>query len=314
MTKGEPAILAEGLKKKFGTLVALDGISFHVEPGEIFGLLGPNGAGKTTAISILAGLLYPDTGKAVLASFPAGNRNARQRIGLAPQSLALYEDLSAWANLRFFGALFGLKGRRLRERAEEVLDRVGLRDRAGGRVETYSGGMKRRLNLAIALIHDPHVLLLDEPTVGVDPQSRAHIFDMIHDMARGGKAILYTTHYMEEAERLCKRIAIMDHGKILETGTLEELLSKLDHSHLHRFRVPAESADRAKEVLGEGAVRREAEPEESEVTFEVPGESRELGGQLSALDGAGVSVVSVEIEQPNLEALFLQRTGRRLRD
>ncbi|MHC4598237.1 MAG: ABC transporter ATP-binding protein [Planctomycetota bacterium] len=308
------AILAEGLVKRFGELKALDGVSFRVERGEIFGLLGPNGAGKTTAISILAGLLKPDGGKAEVASHPAGEKGSRSRLGLAPQELALYEDLSAAKNLAFFGAIQGLPAKTRRTRAEEVLELVGLRDRANDRVETYSGGMKRRLNLAIALIHDPDVLLLDEPTVGVDPQSRAHLFETIRAMADGGKAILYTTHYMEEAERLCRNIAILDRGTVLAHGTLDELLASLDRPDLHRLRVEAESAAKAAEVLGEGAVRTGDPEGDGEATFEIPGKSGDLPDRLAGLERAGVRVTGVEVERGNLEALFLQLTGRRLRD
>jgi ABC-2 type transport system ATP-binding protein len=310
----EPAILAEDLKKNFGELKALDGVSFRVEPGEIFGLLGPNGAGKTTAISILSGLLRPDGGRAEVASHPAGDRGSRARLGLAPQELALYEDLSAEKNLAFFGAIQGLHGKARLSRASEVLELVGLSDRAADRVETFSGGMKRRLNLAIALIHDPDVLLLDEPTVGVDPQSRAHLFETIRAMAEGGKAILYTTHYMEEAERLCRNIAILDRGTTLARGTLDELLASLDRPDLHRLRVDGESAPKAAEILGEGAVRTGDPEDEEGATFEIAGESGDLPDRLAGLERAGVRVTAVEVERGNLEALFLQLTGRRLRD
>ncbi|MHC4779319.1 MAG: ABC transporter ATP-binding protein [Planctomycetota bacterium] len=313
MSEKAPAIVAENLVKRFGELTALDGVSFHVEPGEIFGLLGPNGAGKTTAISILSGLLSPDGGTATVAGHRAGDRKSRAGLGVAPQDLALYEDLSAAKNLAFFGAIQGLRGRDRSARAEKVLELVGLRDRASDRVETFSGGMKRRLNLAVALIHDPDVLLLDEPTVGVDPQSRAHLFETIADMAARGKAILYTTHYMEEAERLCKHISIVDHGKVLREGTLHQLLASLERPNLHRFRVDEEAAEKASSVLGEGAVKKGCD-EEGDTIFEAPGESSDLPERLASLDRAGVAVKAVEVEKGNLEALFLQLTGRRLRD
>ena len=216
------------LRKAFGTLVAVDDVSFSVEAGTLVGLLGPNGAGKTTTVSIVAGLLAPDEGEVLIAGKRiAGDTDpGKRRVGLVPQDLALYDELSARANLTFFGALFNLSGAALEKAMGEALELVGLADRAKNRVKTFSGGMKRRLNLAAGLLHDPDILLLDEPTVGVDPQSRNAIFDNLGVLRGRGKAIVYTTHYMEEVERLADRVVIIDHGKVVANDTLAGLRSK----------------------------------------------------------------------------------------
>jgi ABC-2 type transport system ATP-binding protein len=212
----------ENLSKRYGQRVAVNAISFSIEQGETVGLLGPNGAGKTTAIAMISGIARPDSGDVSLGGVSVTqNANAlKRRVGLVPQDLALYEELSAWANLQLFGGLYGLGAAQLRPRAEAALTLVGLADRSKDRVNTFSGGMKRRLNIAAALLHDPDLILLDEPTVGVDPQSRNAIFDNLEELKRRGKTLLYTTHYMEEAERLCDRVLILDHGRILANDTV----------------------------------------------------------------------------------------------
>jgi ABC-2 type transport system ATP-binding protein len=219
----------KNLRKTFGSLVAVDDVTFTLERGQLVGLLGPNGAGKTTTVSIVAGLLTPDCGDVLVGGQRlAGDTDpAKRRIGLVPQDLALYEELTAVANLRFFGALYNLSGRALDQAIASALELVELADRSGDRVKTFSGGMKRRLNLAAGLLHDPDILLLDEPTVGVDPQSRNAIFDNLEELKRRGKALLYTTHYMEEAERLADRIIVIDHGKVIANDTLEGLRSQV---------------------------------------------------------------------------------------
>ncbi len=217
------------LHKAFGPLVAVDDVSFSLAPGQLVGLLGPNGAGKTTTVSMIAGLLTPDRGDVLIAGHRlSGDTDpAKNRIGLVPQDLALYDELSARANLRFFGALYNISGRRLDDAVGRVLRLVELADRAGDAVKTFSGGMKRRLNLAAGLLHDPDILLLDEPTVGVDPQSRNAIFDNLELLKSQGKALLYTTHYMEEAERLADRIVVIDHGRVIADDTLAGLQSRV---------------------------------------------------------------------------------------
>jgi len=219
------SIEVQGLAKAYGPLQAVDGISFQVDPGECFGLLGPNGAGKTTTIHCIVGALRPDAGEVRVDGLPDPTRSAvRARLGVAPQALAIYDDFSAEENLAFFGGLYGLTGSRLRERVDYALELSGLTARRRDRVSTYSGGMQRRLNLVCGLLHDHPVILLDEPTVGVDPQSRNLIFDNIEALKREGRTILYTTHYMEEAERLCDRVAIVDQGRILALDTVQALV------------------------------------------------------------------------------------------
>ncbi len=218
----------KSLRKSFGTLVAVDDVSFSLEKGQLVGLLGPNGAGKTTTVSMITGLITPDRGEVLIAGHRlAGDTDpAKRRIGLVPQDLALYDELSARDNLRFFGALYSLSGRALDEAIAKALELVELADRASDSVKTFSGGMKRRLNLAAGLLHDPDILLLDEPTVGVDPQSRNAIFDNLETLRRRGKGLIYTTHYMEEVERLADRIVVMDHGKVIAEDTLGGLQSR----------------------------------------------------------------------------------------
>ena len=215
----------QNLSKRFGELRAVDRISFEVAPGELFGLLGPNGAGKTTTISMVSGLLRPDEGTVTLGEYNLWEspRQAKRLLGLVPQEVALYEEFSARENLFFWGGLYGVARAELKTNVDEILQRVGLAERDREPVSRYSGGMKRRLNLAIGLVHRPKVLLLDEPTVGIDPQARNAILEIIHDIARQGTTILFTTHHLEEAEKLCDRIAIMDHGQILQTGSVREL-------------------------------------------------------------------------------------------
>jgi ABC-2 type transport system ATP-binding protein len=216
---------ARDLWKSYGTKPAVEGVTLEARAGEIVGLLGPNGAGKSTTVGMICGLTRPDRGTVVIDGAPMGDDASpvKRRVGFVPQDISLFEDLSAMANLELFGALYGVKGPQLRERAASALALVGLSDRARAKPATFSGGMKRRLNIACALIHDPDVLVLDEPTAGVDPQSRNAIFDNLEALRDRGKALVYTTHYMEEAERLCDRVMIIDHGKVVASGTLEEL-------------------------------------------------------------------------------------------
>ena len=275
------------LRKAFGDLVAVDDLSLEIRPGEVFGLLGPNGAGKTTTVNMAVGLLTPDSGTVEVdgGGSPVDPRT-RAKIGVAPQALALYEDLSGEENVSFFGQLQGLSGHRLAERVRWSLDFVGLWDRRRDRMKTYSGGMKRRLNLAVAVIHDPPLLLLDEPTVGVDPQSRNAIFDNILALSAEGRTIIYTTHYMEEAERLCARVGIMDHGKLLAMDAVDNLIA----AHGGKSVLTVERAD------GEVAV-----------------ETDDPLAELTRLQKEG-ELHRFRVDRPDLERVFLNLTGRHLRD
>jgi ABC-2 type transport system ATP-binding protein len=308
-----PILEVNDVHKRYGSTVALDGVRFDVEAGELFGLLGPNGAGKTTLLSLLSCLLEADSGELRIQGtrVTLADRNLRRRIGIVPQELAIYGELTARENLEFFGELYGIKGLQLRHRVKEVLSAIGLEDRADMRAGCFSGGMKRRLNLGAAIVHNPVLLLLDEPTTGVDPQSRNHIFEEVRRLNEAGVTIVYTTHYMEEVETLCKRVGIMDHGRIIACDSLPGLLQKLESSI--RFRVPR--------VTGQ---LRERIKEMSDVSFrEYPDqvlevECREvtsvLPKLLTALSELRIPLQSLEMKEPNLERVFLHLTGRQLRD
>ncbi len=302
-------IRAENLKKRYGDVVALDDVSFEVNKGETFGLLGPNGAGKTTAIQLLCGLLKPDSGAVSLdGKTDPTLAEVRLSLGVVPQALAIYEELSAGQNLRFFGRMYGLSGQRLKERVNKCLEIAGLTQRSKERVSKYSGGMKRRLNMVCSLLHEPTLLLLDEPTVGVDPQSRNLIFDTIEAMKKQGRTIIYTTHYMEEAERLCDRVAILDRGRILDMGSIQNLIAK----HGGPSHVEAEFEERPSDLKAiSGLIENEITPlEETKIRFETnrPMES------LAMLNRSGIRFRSLNVQTANLEDVFLNLTGRRLRD
>ncbi len=302
-------IKADNLRKRYGNLVALDDVSFEVQKGETFGLLGPNGAGKTTAIKLLCGLLKPDAGMVTLdGKTNPGLIEVRLSLGVVPQTLAIYEELSAEDNLRFFGRIYGLSGRRLKERVRNCLEIAGLTQRSRERVSKYSGGMKRRLNMVCSFLHEPPILLLDEPTVGVDPQSRNLIFDTIEDMKKQGRTIIYTTHYMEEAQRLCERVAILDHGKILDMDTVENLITKHGGpSHIEaEFEERLPDPEKIKPFIGNENIQFE----ENRIKFQTdrPMES------LAKLNSGGLRFRSLKIQTATLEDVFLNLTGRRLRD
>jgi len=302
-------IKADNLKKRYGDLVALDDVSFEVKRGETFGLLGPNGAGKTTTIQLLCGLLKPDGGAVALDGKTDPTLvEVRLSLGVVPQALAIYEELSAEGNLRFFGRIYGLSGQRLNERVRNCLEIAGLTQRRRERVSKYSGGMKRRLNMMCSLLHEPMLLLLDEPTVGVDPQSRNLIFEMIESMKKQGRTIIYTTHYMEEAQRLCDRVAILDHGRILDMDSVENLIVKHGGpSHIEaEFEEKLSSPDKIRQFIDDKNIQFE----ETKIRFATsqPMES------LAMLNRSGVRFRSLEVQTANLEDVFLNLTGRRLRD
>jgi ABC-2 type transport system ATP-binding protein len=311
----ESVLHCEGLRKRFGDIQAVNGVSFEIASGESYGLLGPNGAGKTTAISIVAGLLEADAGEAFVAGERLTTRSvaAKAAIGFVPQDLAIYPDLSAHENLCFFARLYGLSAKQAHARTEEVLEVVGLSERANDQAKTYSGGMKRRLNIGIGLLHEPRLLILDEPTVGVDPQSRNAILESVEQLGEKGMAVLYTTHYMEEAERLCDRVGIIDHGELKAEGTREELVALLgEHDKVHLTGTGSLEAA-ANACVRIGAVDA-ASTGDGSIELLVKGASAALPEILTTASEAGVSVHSVEVEEPNLEAVFLHLTGRALRD
>ncbi len=306
---------ARDLRKRYGALEAVRGVSFEIHEGETYGLLGPNGAGKTTTISMVCGLLSRDGGEVTVNGNPidVGAVDAKAGIGFVPQELAIYPDLSARENLEFFGRLYGLGGSSLRARAAEVLELIGLTDRAKDRTSTFSGGMQRRLNIGIGLLHRPRLLLLDEPTVGVDPQSRNAILESIAALGREGLAILYTTHYMEEAERLCDRVGIIDGGEIRAEGTRHELVALIGKEDEVRLAVTGNVGAAVAAVQAvDGVVRAGAKHGDLEIL--VTDASRALPRLLDAVESAGASVRGVELETPDLEAVFLHLTGRALRD
>jgi ABC-2 type transport system ATP-binding protein len=301
----------DSVTKRYGTLAALDGVSLQIERGEFFGLLGPNGAGKSTLMSLVAGLRASDSGTITLDGAPLSPQDvaARTSLGLVPQSIALYEDLSAEQNLRVFGELYGLRGADLRARIDEALAAVQLTDRRRDQVKTFSGGMQRRLNLIAALLHRPKVLLCDEPTVGVDPQSRNAIFDLLEKLNLEGLTIIYSTHYMEEATRLCSRIGIIDHGKILALGTLDRLLAQLPFDDEIAFAATPASDAFAPQLAPLGVLTTS----DGAHRFR-PHATTRFSDFYALAERHGVPPRAFSHERPTLEALFLHLTGRTLRE
>jgi ABC-2 type transport system ATP-binding protein len=309
------AIQVQDLHKNYGEVYAVKGVSFDVEVGEIFSLLGPNGAGKTTIISILSCLLEPTQGDARVSghSVRRDPMAVKAVIGVVPQEIALYEDLSARENLSFWGKMYGLRGGALKRRVDEVLEVIGLTDRQKGRVGKFSGGMKRRLNIGIALLHRPQVIIMDEPTVGIDPQSRRNILDSVKTLNRQGATVLYTTHYMEEAQELSDHIAIMDHGEIIAYGTHEELVQIVGEMDRITLEINAESARVITPWKATEGVRQ-VTAEDGTIELLVNDSNLVLPRLFEAATQADVRITSVDIQEPNLEAVFLHLTGRALRD
>lgn len=301
----------KNLTKFFPSVTALDNISLKINEKEFFGLLGPNGAGKSTLMNILIGYIDADSGEILIENEPAGRNNlhVRNTVGLVPQSLALYDDLSAEDNLNIFGSLFGINKKDLRYIIAEKLNMVGLFERKKDKVKTFSGGMKRRLNLAASILHDPKIILCDEPTVGIDPQSRNAIFEYLEKLNDDGKTIIYTTHYMEEAERLCNRIAIIDFGKIISVGSLEELLVSLEFEQTISISKNKLTEDKITMFKNFGEIINEQDKYELK-----PFEHLKLSEFFSAVESSGINYSSINLKKPSLEALFLHLTGRRLRD
>jgi ABC-2 type transport system ATP-binding protein len=305
------------LKKSYGKKEVVKNVSFTIEKGESFGLLGPNGAGKSTTISMICGLVPYDHGEVLVSSksvkqFPV---LIKKKIGVVPQEIALYPTMSARDNLLFWGKMYGLNGSQAKRRVEEVLEIVGLKERGKDRIETFSGGMKRRINIGAALMHEPELLIMDEPTVGIDPQSRNHILETVKGLNEKGMTIIYTSHYMEEVEFLCNRVGIIDHGEVIALGTKAELCSRLTGSSFIQMKVESLS-DEARQVL-------ENTKETTQITFQqedgiievvAPNPQEAVASIITSAVQAGLIIESIEIKESNLETLFLQLTGRTLRD
>jgi ABC-2 type transport system ATP-binding protein len=302
------------LRKRYGAVTAVDGVSFEVTRGECLGLLGPNGAGKTTTLSIACSLVRADSGSVSVNGIDvaADPEGVRRSIGLVPQEVSLYDDLTAEENLLFFGSLYGLRGEAARERTREALAQARLEDRAKDRVATFSGGMKRRLNFAVGTLHAPPLLLLDEPTVGVDPQSRNHLFEMVAALKQEGITIVYTTHYMEEAERLCDRVAIIDHGRLVALGTRDELVMRIGARDQVELAFPA-GASPSQEALDRvlDGIEWTAQPDGVLLSL---GRELPLEEVRRRLERSGIALRSLTVRSPDLEAVFLALTGRALRD
>ena len=309
------AIEINNLQKSFGDLKAVDGVSFAVQEGEIFSLLGPNGAGKTTTLSMLSTLLRPDDGDALVLghSIRSEPMKVKESLGVVPQEIALYEDLSARENLVFWGKMYGLRGTALKNRVDEVLETIGLTDRQKGRISKFSGGMKRRVNIGVALLHKPRVIYMDEPTVGIDPQSRRSILDSVVSLKDQGMTVLYTTHYMEEAQELSDHIAIMDNGKVIAAGTPDELVKLVGQSDRITLTINSESSRVLEQWRATPGVQNISE-EDGKLTLLVDDSNRVLPRLFDAAAASGIRITSVEIQVPNLESVFLHLTGRALRD
>ncbi len=307
------------LRKSYGDVTAVDDLSFHVAQGEIFGLIGPNGAGKSTTMKMIVGLLKADAGTISFDGKPYDPRNADMRasLGLVPQELAIYPELTALQNLRFFGGLFALRGRRLRERVDYVLEVTGLTRNANHTLNTFSGGMSRRLNFGIALLHEPRFVVLDEPTVGIDPQSRSNLLDCIRALSKQGVGVLYASHYMEEVEAICDRLAIIDHGRLLKQGTLDDLL---DRTRIElSVKVPALPPDLVAQLGGSAKVHRDPDGNFSlliEESLESTGQAHpgDLRRVLELLENAKIPLLGIKAQETSLETLFLRLTGRTMRD
>lgn len=303
------------LHKSYGKREVVRGVSFHVRKGESFGLLGPNGAGKSTTISMISGLIASDHGDVEVGGVSV-NKNpmeVKKKIGVVPQDIALYPTLTARENLKFWGRMYGLRGSEVNKRTDEVLEIVGLTDRANEKIEGYSGGMKRRINIGAALLHKPELLIMDEPTVGIDPQSRNHILETVKQLNKAGMTVIYTSHYMEEVEYLCDRIAIIDHGQVIAIGTKNELYNRLAGRSSIHLSVNGSSDELVMKLSNLSGVHKVSKEKEKLIIF--ANETRQiLGNVVAATIAEGAEIISIEVKEPNLETVFLQLTGRSLRD
>lgn len=309
------AVQVKGLHKYFGEIKAVNGTDFEIKKGEIFSLLGPNGAGKSTLISLLSCLTEPTSGEAWVmgSSILTDSGAVRASIGVVPQEIALYPDLSALENLKFWGRMYGLRGKQLLTRAAEILEVIGLTGRQGDKVGNFSGGMKRRVNIGIALMHKPELIIMDEPTVGIDPQSRRHILDNVKQLNSQGMTVLYTTHYMEEAQELSDHIAVMDQGKVIAAGTHDELVNIVGELDRIDLQINA-AADRVLESWRRAAGVHKVTADNGTLTLLVNDSNLVLPELFQLAADAGVRITSVDIQEPNLEAVFLHLTGRALRN
>lgn len=309
-------IEVKNLTKTYNNVTAVEDVSLYLEEGESVGLLGPNGAGKSTAISMISTLLPPTKGTITYNGRDALKHPEELRavLGVVPQDIALYQELSAYENMKFFGRVYGLRGDKLKKKIQEVLELVGLTERQKDPVRTYSGGMKRRINIAVSLMHDPEVLIMDEPTVGIDPQSRNYILDMIRDFNRErGLTVLYTSHYMEEVEKLCDRVYIMDYGQIIAAGTKDELKSILSNEELIRIKVEEPKMEFARRLEEEEGINQVV-AEEAGYSLIIAKGSQLLGEIFEHAKETGVKIIGFDIESPTLEDVFLHLTGRKLRN
>ncbi len=305
------------LVKKYGATVAVNGISFDIKEGEIFSLLGPNGAGKTTTISVLSTLLAPTAGDAMIGGFSIRKDQLaiRRMIGVIPQELALYDDLSARENLYFWGSMYDLRGKQLKTRVDEILEQIGLTDKANQKIKSYSGGMKRRVNIGVGLLHRPRLIFMDEPTVGIDAQSRRAILDSVKSLNAQGMTVLYTTHYMEEAQELSDRVGIIDHGDLIALGTQSELTMQVGERetlvlHVGELDAPEEFVERLKILPGAEHVQRT----DHEISINTPKADELLSPVVALSNELNIKLKSVDMQAPDLETVFLHLTGRALRD
>ena len=312
-------LLVENLVKNYGEFTAVDDVSFEAQAGTVFGLLGPNGAGKSTAINCISGLLTPTAGRVAVDGHDVvkDGRAARAALGVVPQELALYDDLPAIDNLRYWGKAYGMRGKVLEDRVATVLEKIGLADRAKDLPKEFSGGMKRRLNFGCGIVHEPKLLLLDEPTVGVDPQSRAKLFDLVEAHREAGACVLYTTHYMEEAERLCDSLAIIDHGKVIAHGTVAGLKAQLGARDALQLagQFPGDTTKAAIDSLARDIADLEILSQgEDSLLLTLSNASQHLPKIFAAISMGGGNVTETSLRSPNLETLFLLLTGKELRE
>lgn len=304
------------IRKQYGSLNAVDGISMNIHEGEVVGLLGPNGAGKSTTISMIATLFRPNSGKILFRGEDVVKkpRAIQPYLGFVPQEIALYETLTGYENLKYFGGLYGLKGKELKNQLERVAEIIGIGDRLKDKVEKYSGGMKRRLNIGVGLLHNPRLVIMDEPTVGIDPQSRNHILETVKELKNNGVSVIYTSHYMEEVEAVCDRIYIMDHGKIIASGTQEQLLEQSNIQstiHLRFENLTQAIVDELKLISG---VTHALAMDDNEVVIGVIGNGNTSKDVLKNIINIQTGLVSFDVQKPDLEQVFLHLTGRALRD